>query len=125
MTPSSFFDALKQAADRAAAAEDGFRREAAARAKALERERAFAFRRLNFKRHSGPVVRGARALWRDGLRQRQLPSVPPRYRYTQHARTHVPTARQLLDDLFTDPSTLVVSMSRVCDCSSFREIYSN
>jgi hypothetical protein len=50
MSPASFLDALKQAADRAAAAEDDFRREAAARAKELERERAFGFRRLNFMR---------------------------------------------------------------------------
>jgi len=56
MTPSSFLDVLKQAADRAAAAEDSFRHEAAARAKTLERERAFALRRLNFMRAVAEAV---------------------------------------------------------------------
>jgi hypothetical protein len=42
-----FLDALKRAADRAAAAENAFRREIAERIKALENERAVAFRRLN------------------------------------------------------------------------------
>jgi hypothetical protein len=47
---SSFLDALSLAAKRATQAEDAFRRETAERAKALERERAFAYRRLNFMR---------------------------------------------------------------------------
>jgi hypothetical protein len=47
---SSFLDRLDIAAKEAARAEDDFRRETAARAKALEHERAFAYRRLNFMR---------------------------------------------------------------------------
>jgi len=47
---SSFLDRLDFAAKAAARAEDDFRRETAARVKALERERAFAYRRLNFMR---------------------------------------------------------------------------
>lgn len=47
MSLSSYLDALKADADRATAAEDTFRREIASRTKALEQERAFAFRRLN------------------------------------------------------------------------------
>ena len=51
MTPaSSFLDELKAAAEDAARAESDFQREVAARTKALERERAFAHRRLNFMR---------------------------------------------------------------------------
>lgn len=45
---SSFLDALRQDADRAGRAEDEYRHEVAARTKALEQERAFAHRRLNF-----------------------------------------------------------------------------
>jgi len=44
---TSFLEELKAAADRAAAAEMQYRREAAARTAQLEKERAFAFRRLN------------------------------------------------------------------------------
>lgn len=57
MTPaSSFLDALKLAADEAARAEDDFRRETAERTKALDRERAFAHRRLNFMRAVAEMV---------------------------------------------------------------------
>lgn len=57
MTPaSSFLDALKASADGAARAEDDFRREVAERTKALERERAFAHRRLNFMRAIAEAV---------------------------------------------------------------------
>ena len=57
MTPaSSFLDALKAAAEDAAKAEDNFRREIAERTKALERERAFAHRRLNFMRMVADAV---------------------------------------------------------------------
>jgi len=60
MTPSaSFLDALKTAADGAAAAESEFRRHAADRIKALERERAFAFRRLNLMRALADAVASA------------------------------------------------------------------
>ena len=60
MTPGpSFLDALKLAADRATAAESDFRREIAERTKALENERAFAFRRLNLMRAIADVVAGA------------------------------------------------------------------
>lgn len=60
MTPaSSFLDALKLAADDAARAEDDFRREIAERTKALERERAYAFRRLNFMRAIAEAVADA------------------------------------------------------------------
>jgi hypothetical protein len=55
----SFLDALKLAADRATAAENEFRREIAARSKALENERAFAFRRLNLLRAIADVVAGS------------------------------------------------------------------
>jgi hypothetical protein len=50
LAATSFIDALKTAADQAEAAEAQFRREAAQRVAALERERAFAFRRLNLMR---------------------------------------------------------------------------
>ncbi|MBS0536061.1 MAG: hypothetical protein JSR72_18565 [Proteobacteria bacterium] len=60
MTPaSSFLDALKAAADDAARAEDDFRREVAERTKALERERSFAHRRLNFMRAVADAVASA------------------------------------------------------------------
>jgi hypothetical protein len=54
-TPS-FLDELKSAADKMAAAEDEIRREAAQRIKALEIERAYAFRRLNIMRAIAEVV---------------------------------------------------------------------
>jgi hypothetical protein len=57
-TPS-FLDDLKRAADGQSAAEEAFRREIAARTKALENERAFAFRRLNLMRAIADVVAGA------------------------------------------------------------------
>ena len=50
MPLSAYIDALKADAERATAAEDTFRREIAMRTKELERERAFAFRRLNLMR---------------------------------------------------------------------------
>lgn len=55
----SFLDALKAAADRTEAAEADFRREIAARSKAFETERAFAFRRLNLMRALAEVVAAA------------------------------------------------------------------
>ena len=54
--PASFLDTLKAAADAAGAAETEFRRQAAERTKTLERERAFAFRRLNLMRAVAEVV---------------------------------------------------------------------
>jgi hypothetical protein len=54
--PPSFLDDLKLSADKATAAEEEFRREFAKRAKALETERAFAFRRLNLMRAIADVV---------------------------------------------------------------------
>lgn len=60
MTPqASFLDTLKTAADDAARAEDDFRREVAARTKALEYERAYAHRRLNFMRAVADAVASA------------------------------------------------------------------
>ena len=60
MTPaSSFLDALKIAADQAERAEDEFRREVAQRTKALDRERAFAHRRLKFVRAIADAVAAA------------------------------------------------------------------
>jgi hypothetical protein len=54
-TPS-FLDDLKLAADKTATAEDEIRREVAQRIKALEVERAYAFRRLNLMRAIAEVV---------------------------------------------------------------------
>ena len=54
----SFLDALELAADRATAAESDFRRGIAERIKALEGERAFAFRRLNLMRAIADVIAG-------------------------------------------------------------------
>jgi hypothetical protein len=60
MTPApSFLDSLKFAAERATAAENDFRSQIAERAKALETERSFAFRRLNLMRAITDVVAGA------------------------------------------------------------------
>jgi hypothetical protein len=56
---STFLDALKLATERANAAEDEFRREVAVRVKALERDRAFAFRRLNLMRAIADAIGGA------------------------------------------------------------------
>lgn len=62
MTPApSFLDALKLAAERAEQAESDFRREIAERTKALERERAFSHRRLNFMRAIAEAVAAAEA----------------------------------------------------------------
>lgn len=59
MPGPSFLDALKRAADTATVAEEQFRREIAQRVKALETERAIAFRRLNLMRAVADVVAGA------------------------------------------------------------------
>jgi len=59
MTGTSFLDALTTAADAAEAAEATFRREIAGRIKALEQERAFAFRRLNLMRAVADVIASA------------------------------------------------------------------
>ena len=59
MTATFFLDALKAAADEAEAAEARFRREIAGRTKALERERAFAFRRLNLMRAVADAIASA------------------------------------------------------------------
>lgn len=59
MPGPSFLDALKAAADAAERAEDAFRREIAERAKALDRARTFAYRRLNFMRAIAEAVAGA------------------------------------------------------------------
>ena len=56
---ASFLDALKDAADAAEAAEARFRREIAQRAREVEQERAFAFRRLNFMRAIADAVASA------------------------------------------------------------------
>jgi hypothetical protein len=53
---NSFLDQLKTAADKATADEEEFRRSITQRIKALEQERAFAFRRLNFIRAIAEVV---------------------------------------------------------------------
>ncbi|MBV9558713.1 MAG: hypothetical protein JO254_16730 [Pseudolabrys sp.] len=59
MTPAELIDALKTSAQRASAAEDKFRSEIAQRTKALEVERAFAFRRLNLMTSLIEAVSGA------------------------------------------------------------------
>ena len=56
LAPASFLDDLKQAALATEAAEAAFRRVAAERINALERERAFAFRRLNLMQAIAEVV---------------------------------------------------------------------
>jgi hypothetical protein len=58
MTAPALLDALKAAANQAAASETAFRRDIALRIKALERERAFAFRRLNLMRAVAAAVTG-------------------------------------------------------------------
>lgn len=55
----SFLDALKQSADRCSAAEDEFRRSIAERTRELEKQRAFAFRRLNLMKDVSGVIAGA------------------------------------------------------------------
>jgi hypothetical protein len=59
MPGPSFLDDLKRATERAAAVENDFRREIAQRIKALESERAFAFRRFNLMRAIADVVASA------------------------------------------------------------------
>lgn len=56
---SAFLEGLKTAADGAAKAEDEFRKSIAARTKALEAERAFAFRRLNLMRSIAEAIAAA------------------------------------------------------------------
>lgn len=60
MTPApSFLDELRRATERATAAENDFRREVGQRIKALEAERAFAFRRYNLIRAIAEAVASA------------------------------------------------------------------
>jgi hypothetical protein len=59
MTSLPFLDDLQAAAHDAEAAEAAFRRSAAARIAALEQERAFAFRRVNFMRAIADAVAAA------------------------------------------------------------------
>jgi len=56
---ASFLVQLQAAADAVAEAETAFRRESAQRIAALERERIFAFRRLNFMRGVAGAIAGA------------------------------------------------------------------
>jgi hypothetical protein len=56
---TAFLDALKSAAVEAEVAEKQYRREAAQRIAGLERERSFAFRRLNLMRAVAAAVAGA------------------------------------------------------------------
>jgi hypothetical protein len=56
MSAQPLLDSLKAVADRAAMAETAFRRDSAQRIKALERERAFAFRKLNLMRAVAAAV---------------------------------------------------------------------
>ncbi len=55
----AFLDALTQAASRADGAEAELRKEMSARLKAIEQERAFAYRRLNLMRAVAQAVAGA------------------------------------------------------------------
>jgi hypothetical protein len=60
MGPSeSYLDALKLAADRSSMAENEFRSQLAARIKELEKQRSFAFRRLNLMKEVSSVIAGA------------------------------------------------------------------
>jgi hypothetical protein len=59
MTLSSFLDDLAAATRASETAEAAFRREAAARIAALESERAFAYRRLNWMKSVAQAVTGA------------------------------------------------------------------
>ena len=59
ITTASFLAQLKEAAAKAEAAEAVFRREIAARIQAIEAERAFAYRRLNFMHALAAAVAGA------------------------------------------------------------------
>jgi hypothetical protein len=55
----SYLDALKLAADGSSRAEDEFRSQISARIKELERQRSFAFRRLNLMKEVSGVIAGA------------------------------------------------------------------
>ncbi len=57
----TFLDTLKAAAEAAEAAESSFRREAAERSKLMDRDRAFAFRKLNLMRAIAAVIANAEA----------------------------------------------------------------
>jgi hypothetical protein len=60
MVPAeSYLDALKLAADNSSVAENEFRSQLAARIKELEKQRAFAFRRLNLMKEVSGVIAGA------------------------------------------------------------------
>jgi hypothetical protein len=56
---ASYLDALKLAADQSAVAENEFRSQIAARIKELEKQRAFAFRRLNLMKEVSGVIASA------------------------------------------------------------------
>ena len=56
---ASYLDALKLSADRSAIAENEFRSQIAGRIKELERQRSFAFRRLNLMKEVSGVIAGA------------------------------------------------------------------
>jgi hypothetical protein len=56
---ASYLDALKLAADQSAVAENEFRSQIAAGIKELEKQRAFAFRRLNLMKEVSGVIAGA------------------------------------------------------------------
>ena len=56
---ASYLDALKLAAESSSAAEDEFRSQIAERIKELEKQRSFAFRRLNLMREVSGVISGA------------------------------------------------------------------
>src|SRR5258707_7419144 len=60
MVPAeSYLDVLRLAADNSSVAENEFRSQLAARIKELERQRAFAFRRLNLMKEVSGVIAGA------------------------------------------------------------------
>jgi hypothetical protein len=56
---ASYLDALKLSADQSAVAENEFRSQIAARIKELEKQRSFAFRRLNLMKEVASVIAGA------------------------------------------------------------------
>jgi hypothetical protein len=56
---AAYLDTLQLAAERSTAAEDEFRNQIAGRIKELERQRSFAFRRLNLMKEIAVVVAGA------------------------------------------------------------------
>ena len=57
-TAQSYLDVLKLSAERSAAAEDEFRRGIAERTRQLEKERSFAFRRLNLMKDISTSIAG-------------------------------------------------------------------